>query len=187
MDGTVDGTSDGTTDALQLLRRQYYALCPAYLLAVPGAGALASEAGHAALLALLADGPPAPPPPEREYARQFWRRVLPVLERGVAAGGGVEEVSRPHPLGLAFVPPSLCSHSMVLAAAAPAVPAVPAARGIALSDGARVAWTRCGTGPRRRGPSWDRRAREAQADTQVDERIYETVASLAVGAGDAGA
>lgn len=78
-------------DALTLLRRQYYALCPAYLLSVPAPATLASEEGHAALLRLLGEDPPAP---EREYARQFWRRVLPALEKGVMLGEGVEEVSR---------------------------------------------------------------------------------------------
>lgn len=77
-------------DGLQLLRRQYYALCPAYLLSVPTPSVLASEEGHDTLLSLLDEDPPAP---EREYARQFWRRVLPVLEKGIMLGEGVEEVS----------------------------------------------------------------------------------------------
>lgn len=77
-------------DTLTLLRRQYYALCPAYLLQLPPASVLASEEGHATLLALLDEDPPRP---EDGYARQFWKRVLPVLERGVMTGEGVEEVS----------------------------------------------------------------------------------------------
>lgn len=76
-------------EGMQLLRRQYYALCPAYLLSVPTPSVLASEEGHNTLLSLLDDDPPAP---EREYARQFWRRVLPALEKGVMLGEGVEEV-----------------------------------------------------------------------------------------------
>ncbi|EJT45894.1 hypothetical protein A1Q2_05781 [Trichosporon asahii var. asahii CBS 8904] len=77
-------------DGLQLLRRQYYALCPAYLLSVPTPSVLASEEGHDTLLSLLDEDPPAP---EREYARQFWRRVLPVLEKGIMLGEGVEELT----------------------------------------------------------------------------------------------
>lgn len=84
-------------DGLQLLRRQYYALCPAYLLSVPAPSVLASEEGHDTLLSLLDEDPPAP---EREYARQFWRRVLPALEKGVMLGEGVEEVSTFPPLDL---------------------------------------------------------------------------------------
>lgn len=100
-DESTSKATNGNMDGLTLLRRQYYALCPAYLLSVPTPSTLASEEGHDTLLSLLNDDPPAP---EREYARQFWRRVLPALEKGVMLGEGVEEVSRSSPLICVFPP-----------------------------------------------------------------------------------
>lgn len=77
-----DATPD--LDALQTLRRQYFALVPPYLLQIPDLPQAAQE--------WLADniiGSPLPAP-EEGYQRSFWRRVLPVLEAG-AGEDGVEE------------------------------------------------------------------------------------------------
>ncbi|KAL1405442.1 hypothetical protein Q8F55_009074 [Vanrija albida] len=68
---------------LETLRRQYFALVPPYLLRVPAAAELSSSEGQAFLVCALLESPL--PAPDAGYRRTFWRRVLPVLEAGVAA------------------------------------------------------------------------------------------------------
>ncbi|CAK9786355.1 hypothetical protein CC85DRAFT_284964 [Cutaneotrichosporon oleaginosum] len=76
--------SDINLPALQTLRRQYFALVPAYLLLIPDLPPAAQEW----LADNLVDSPL--PAPEEGYQRSFWKRALPALEAG-AGEDGVEE------------------------------------------------------------------------------------------------
>lgn len=77
--------------ALETLRRQYFALVPPYLLRVPAAVELASAEGQAFLVSRVLESDL--PSPEAGYQRTFWRRVLPVLEDGVAQDDDEDAVS----------------------------------------------------------------------------------------------
>ncbi|TXT07172.1 hypothetical protein VHUM_03342 [Vanrija humicola] len=76
--------------ALETLRRQYFALVPPYLLRVPAPAELSSADAQAFLVAHLLES--ALPAPDAGYQRTFWRRVLPVLEDGVAQDADDEAI-----------------------------------------------------------------------------------------------
>jgi hypothetical protein len=80
---------------LDVLRRQYYAHVPAYLLRIPPAEALRSAEGQAALVNLATDE--SPPLPEAGYRKSFWKRVLPAVEASFENVGEDEDgVGREH-------------------------------------------------------------------------------------------
>lgn len=75
---------------LETLRRQFFALVPPYLLRIPDSQVLASPESQQWLVDELIA---ANRLPEAGYRRVFWRKVLPVIERGINEGDEDAEVS----------------------------------------------------------------------------------------------
>ena len=68
---------------IEILRRQYYALYPPYLLSLPPPSQLASFSVQNELVERILIGNSGAYGPERGYARLFWRIIVGVLEQGV--------------------------------------------------------------------------------------------------------
>jgi hypothetical protein len=67
---------------LTALRRQYFALVPAYLLRLPESSVLAQRSAQIYLIGQILRGPGLAQP-ETGYRRSFLRRIIPVIENGV--------------------------------------------------------------------------------------------------------